>query len=153
MKKELLKEAKSIVQIALCILFMICTLTACKSVSQEISLAACGSFAVPDIYTFDLKGGSFSCEVLETDTYGRILFKYTTFSETTGEPEKTAYVICQKYDQKHVYYYTDVCYTFEDAADELEKLKTANDWNCEWNDEKVTCHGYTVSFDLFLHGK
>lgn len=134
------------------ILFMILLLSSCKApISQEISLAACGSFSIPGMYCYELKGGSFNCEVLETDVQGRCLFAYSTWNEIT-EQEETAYVICQKYNQEQVSFYEGMCYTFEnDSQQEFKELKELNDWNCDLDESKMTNCFYSVSFDLFLY--
>lgn len=48
--------------------------TGCLSQSESHNLAVCGSYAVPGMICYELKGNTFNCEVIEKDTYGRILF-------------------------------------------------------------------------------
>ena len=133
--------------------FILLTLTSCTQRDPGFALVACGSISVPEMQTFDLKGGTYSCDVLEVDDYGRVLFEYITFSESNGEKTGTAYVICQKYSKKDVYYYRGICYSFESDVSSLETLKSQNDWNQKLNEEKMTRRGYFVTFDLFLREK
>ena len=130
-------------------ILLIILITGCTRISVDKELAACGSFAVPGMFCSDLKGGSFSCKVLERDTQGRILFSYETTSCITNNWEQ-AYVICQRSDPSAVYFYEDICYILAADTADLEVLKTANDWNKPLNEEKLAKREYGVSADLFL---
>jgi len=101
------------------------------------------------MFCFDLKGGSFSCEVLERDAQGRILFLYETTSCITNNWEK-AYVICQRLESATVYFYEDMCYLFATDSVGLEELKDKNDWSKPLNNEKMAKRDFNVSADLFL---
>lgn len=87
-------------------------------------------------------------EVIETDKYGRILFRYEE-SDFDGEFAFSSLIIAQKTMENHVYYYED--YNFickqkkayshklvEFNLNDIEMLKTNNDWGKELNLEKCT---------------
>lgn len=78
-------------------------LSGCVDESENLKLAACGSYAVPGMFCHDLKGGTFTCNVVERDSYGRILFWYETTNIITRNKEKV-YLICQEMDSKYVYF-------------------------------------------------
>ena len=131
------------------LILLVVVITGCTGISEEKGLAACGSFAVPGMFCFDLKGGSFSCEVLERDAQGRILFLYETTSCITNNWEK-AYVICQRLESATVYFYEDMCYLFATDSVGLEALKDKNDWSKPLNNEKMAKRDFNVSADLSL---
>ncbi len=119
-------------------------------VSDDIKLKICGSYGVPGMFQPDVKGGEAVCNVLETDSYGRILFEYTATSMISHKKE-TALVVCQKHDDNFVYYYEDRCYYLGDSSEEaILALKTKNDWNKELNHSKLSKREVNVSYDLFL---
>ena len=78
-------------------------------------------------------------EIIDTDSFGRVLFSYTQIylpGELSDCAGLCAYVICQQSDREFSYYYEDICFiaapsweTF--AADDIEQLKEANDWEQE----------------------
>jgi len=137
------------------IILLICTMLTCFSscrlpVSEGHSLSAVGSFAIPGMFISDLRGASTEIEVQERDDYGRILFRYTAYNEFTKQTED-AMVICQKYNQKKVYFYEDVCYLISDISNiSVDELKSANDWNLPLDESKMSIRSYYISFDLFL---
>lgn len=125
-------------------------LTGCKSNSQQMDLAICGSYGVPGMFCHELKGGTYYCEILETDSQGRVLFSYTTHSVITDEDE-TAIVICQAIDSKNVYFYEDQCYLLGEPEDsDIEPLKEQNDWDCVLDYSKMSKRSNKVSFDLYI---
>lgn len=131
-------------------LMLVIFLTGCDLHSPSHNLVVCGSYAVPGMLCSELKGGTYQCEVLETDSYGRILFSYSTKSIITKE-EETAMVICQVSDSQYVYFYEDICYLWgEVTEDGIMQLKEHNDWECELDYTKMTKRENKVSFDLFL---
>lgn len=96
--------------------------------------------------------------VIETDDYGRTLFFY---SESYGGGDfEMAFLIMQSSDDKNVYYYQDdCCFVFTDdsdrfwhgrrggedyieavklASNEIEELKSRNDWGRELDPDKCT---------------
>lgn len=134
----------------LAILFSLCFLTACGHVSLDIELAVCGSFSVPGMFCMDLKGGTFSCNIIEEDSEGRILYEYTTESDITGHIESVL-VVCQQIDSKYVYFYEDLCYQFLDSDQSAtEDLKEKNDWNKPLDYSKMARREIKVSFDLCI---
>lgn len=119
-------------------------------VSEDLKLAACGSFAVPGMYCPDLKGGSFTVKVLERDSHDRILYEYTAVSVITGQKE-TATVICQGYDDNFLYFREDVCYRFGKVTGEsLAEFKEQNRWDEENPLAGSAKRKNTVTADLFL---
>lgn len=85
-------------------------------------------------------------EVLETDRFNRVLFKfnaYTPFYSDANGRWLNAFVICQKFDGERAYYYADACFviiTGEQEADEskISQLKKINDWNDPIDAAKLT---------------
>lgn len=133
--------------IVICIIIL---MTSCTSTDRSLSLALCGSYAVPGMFCADLKGGSFSCEILETDSKGRILYEYTAENIVTGDND-TALVICQKIDADYVFYYEDICYLLSEySAQEIEQLKTANDWDSPLDSGKMSKRANKISYDLVI---
>ena len=133
------------------ILFLVSVLlvlSGCSQQSKTINLAICGSYAVPGMFCQNLKGGSFQCEILETDSKGRILFTYATRNEITGRDEK-AVVICQSIDDKNVYFYEDICYLLGDPSNEqIETLKVSNDWEKDIDHSKMAKRSNETTLDL-----
>lgn len=88
-------------------------------------------------------------EVIETDSYGRVLFFY---DEGALNPLGCALVVMQKSVADFVYYYQDICqipyvradlnmdvvYSEAFTAEQIEALKVANDWEKPFNAEKCT---------------
>ena len=125
-------------------------LTGCDLHSSSHNLVVCGSYGVPGMFCRDLRGGTYDCEVLETDSYGRIMFSYTTESCIT-EKEESVTVICQVSDSEHVYYYEDLCYLWGEASEDgIAELKDRNDWECELDFTKMIKRENEVSYDLVL---
>ena len=125
-------------------------LSSCEKKINEHELALCGSYGVPGMFCYDLKGENYSCSILEQDEYGRILYEYTTASVISGESE-TAIVICQKIDPDYVYFYEDICYDVSDNVNQdTSTLKAANDWNKSLNNSKMSRRKNSVSLDLVI---
>jgi hypothetical protein len=87
-----------------------------------------------------------SIEVVETDAYGRILFRFSCRSSfyhdaINSSPDESpvnlrAYMICQKSSRNFVYYMENVCYitatSWDDFSEDiLTAFKQANMWNEE----------------------
>lgn len=80
--------------------------------------------------------------VLETDTYGRVLFSYTEDIDR----QYFYILIMQRTDGQYAYYYPDDCYTklvYEErdskpdaSAEEVTALKSLNDWECPMDESK-----------------
>lgn len=133
-------------------LFVIFVASSCSAKSPNLDLAVCGSYGVPGMFCSELKGNSFSCEVLETDEEGRTLFSFSTQNVITGKVE-TAFVICQAFDSDYVYYYEDVCYLFSDLDVSMlntSNLKSLNNWGLPLNQSKMSRRSNKISADLFI---
>ena len=134
----------------LCVLATLLMLSSCAEESEDKKLAVCGSYAVPGMFCYDLKGDSFSCSVVDRDNQGRVLFLYETKNNITEETEK-AYVICQKIDSSYVYFYEDVCYVLSNKEDEaVALLKDSNDWNNPLAGGKMSRRKCSISHDLYI---
>lgn len=134
------------------ILFMVLTMlfTACGKLNRDYELALCGSYAVPWMAIHDLKGGTFSSEVLEEDAYGRILYTYTAKNQITGEKE-TAVVICQKIDTEYVYYYEDRCFLLGNYTPaEMDSFKAENHWGKPLVEKNLSRRANKISYDLYI---
>lgn len=113
-------------------------------------MLVCGSYSVPGMICYDLKGGKFDCEIMEEDSHGRILYEYTTKNVITDK-EETALVICQMFDSEYVYFYEDKCYLLSGYENsEIDKLKEQNDWNEALDQSKMSRREINISFDLVL---
>lgn len=140
------KTCKRIFPILVLLLF----LSSCEKEINEHELALCGSYSVPGMFCYDLKGGSYSCNILEQDAYGRIMYEYSTTSVISNERE-TAVIICQKIDSDFVYYYEDICFDgSENAQQDTSALKAANDWNLPLENSKMSRRKNSISFDLTI---
>ena len=116
----------------------------------QVDLKICGSYAVPGMFYRDLKGMESTVQVIENDSYGRVLFEYKTRNYIFDE-KTTVYVICQKRDFDYVYYYEDICYSFIlDEENNFETLKEQNDWDCELNESKMSRRSNDITFDLTI---
>lgn len=120
-----------------------------------ISMMGCG-FKVerPDLYTVALnsllwiRGASFQSdfdgppyiEIVETDSYGRVLFSYR--EKSWGEKSFASMLIMQKAEDGYVYFYPDVNFFSVESTtnmqasvvfpeEKIEKLKQNNDWEKE----------------------
>ena len=86
-------------------------------------------------------------EILETDTYGRVL--YTYYEKTHDTIAFSSLIITQYSSGGYVYYYEDYNYLIKEqelyslelqrfGQEEIENLKTLNDWGKELNLKKCT---------------
>ena len=82
--------------------------------------------------------------VLETDSYGRIMFSYSESRFSGGEIAFTAVLICQKTTDQTVWFYPDYNFitikkdpygagTSELSENQLSQLKESNDWEKKLN--------------------
>ena len=144
-----MKQFKAI--FVMLVFVLLTLLSSCKlGTSQDMELAVCGSYAVPGMFCYELKGDTYSCEVLEEDSQGRILSEYVTKDHISGK-EKTAYVICQDIDSEYVYFYEDICYAFAPADEEaLKALKEQNHWNLPLEQGRMSRRKNSVTLDLFI---
>ncbi len=119
----------------------------CFSVNIDSSLLICGAYAVPGMFYPEIKGSVTSCDVLEEDEYGRILFLYTAPNVITDKNETVA-IICQKNTKENVYFYENDCYKLlSENSYDLSQLKQSNDWNQPLNENKMTYRKKAVSYD------
>lgn len=125
-------------------------LTSCSTFSEKGMLAATGSYAVPGMSGSDIKGTEIICTPLDKDQYGRIIFEFECNNVITQKREK-AIVIVQKYTEKTVWFYEDVCYLIEAYQQfNVGTLKEQNDWDKPLNEAKMTSRVYNVTFDLVV---
>ncbi|MBQ7049059.1 MAG: hypothetical protein IJN87_00385, partial [Firmicutes bacterium] len=133
------------------ILYLV-NLTACYNKYRKglwLDLGICASYAVPGMYVNELRG-TYDYEIIETDSYGRILYKFEAKNVLT-EKEEIVYVICQKNVSKYVYFYEDICYQFaQNHNDDLMELKERNDWECELDKEKMSRRESMVNLDHYI---
>lgn len=143
----MMKKIISAITLTLIIVFII---TGCFDESESMKLAVCGSYAVPGMFCYELKGDTFSCNVSERDKEGRILFIYETKSAISNNVE-SAYVICQKIDSQYVYFYEDICYQLStNEKFDIETLKELNDWDKSLDESKMSKRKHDISMDLFI---
>lgn len=136
-------------RLVLLVVLVMVTLSSCMRADHFLELALCGSYAVPGMFDFDLKGQT-SPVVLEEDGQGRILFEFTHQNSITGE-SGTALVICQHIDADYVYYYEDLCYLYNCTLEEdIAVLKSQNDWGLPLDFGKMSNRPNTISLDLTI---
>ena len=124
------------------------SLIACKQNTDEFSSTVCARFSYPGFGDKSMKGTP-SAEVLETDSEGRIMFKYSDFNGITKK-EETILGIIQRTKSEDIYYYEDVniiLYTRDNVA--VETFKKANDWDQELNYDKMSKNVYIYRLDRF----
>lgn len=117
---------------------------------EDNVLQIAGNYSIPGMCNPDLKGVP-PVEVLERDSYGRILYSYSCYNIVTGKDE-VAIAICQKADNDFVYFYEDICYLIGKHDDsDIDELKTTNDWESPYDDSKMSRRKikYTT-FDLII---
>lgn len=135
---------------AIALLMLIALLSGCGSTNKRDHLVACGSYAVPGMDCSDLKGNHYTCEMLEEDSYGRVLFSYEIYNVVSGK-EENALIVCQLMNGEDVYFYEDVCFLIGDYNDEdIVQIKEKNDWERKPNPDKMTRREVRVTFDLTL---
>ena len=140
---------KKVVVLLMIVSSILCS-TACIQQTNTNGLAICGPYAVPGMLCVDLKGHSYSCEILETDAENRTLYRYTA-QNLIMDHQETVLVICQKIDSRFVYFYEDICYSSDSTEDtDIETLKAKNDWNYPLDEEKMSRRPIGVSFDQYL---
>ena len=105
-------------------------------------------------------------EVIDEDIYGRIMFTYYEKYYSGGNISFSALVICQYSNQKDVYYYEDTNYIIKEQKgplndfneEEMEQLKTNNDWNQKMNlkqciKKKITTDKPTIPHEKEVKNK
>ena len=136
---------KRVIHILVCLAIIL--LLGCSASTDQHVLAVCGSFGVPGMICYEMKGGNYSCNVLDTDSEGRILFEYTTYNQLV-EGQTTVYVICQQHDSYSVFFYEDRCYT--PNQEDVQQLKNENDWDTPLDYNKMSRRSVNITFDGFL---
>ena len=137
----------------LCLVFwlVVMVLTACSNEIKAYELAICGSYGVPGMFCSELKGGTYECSIIDTDSHGRIMYQYITQS-VIAEEEVTAVVICQMIDADYVYYYEDQCYIYAPYTDEdISVLQSKNDWNQPLDQAEMSRRPNKVTLDMYIH--
>ena len=129
------------------LVFLLFTLVCCTDTNNKTSLKICGSYAVPGMFYPDVKGTEADCKILETDSYGRILFEYIA-PDNISDKVNTVSVICQLTDKEYVYYYDTLCY--QPSKGDNAELKARNDWDKELDITKMTKRAVKTSFDGFI---
>jgi len=129
---------------------------------NETALYTIAAYSIPGV----AGGIRAKIEVLEEDSFGRVLFQigfgsdplyYQRFGD---QGNMCALVVCQHRDDQKVYYYEDDCFIVYTDAErfstmEQEQLKANNDWNLPLDYDKMRekriiakeRQGYTYSTD------
>jgi len=131
-------------------LFLFSSLTSCVFSHENRALAICGSYGVPGMFLWELKGGDYEVQTMERDSFGRIMFRFKAKNDLLKTQEEV-FVICQKYDSDYVYFLEDYCYC--DASAEavvLDQWKQKNAWDQPLDIQKMSCRPNRVSLDLFI---
>ena len=136
--------------IIFCILLCLFTSIGCAKENNEITdLQIMASYSIPVTFRFDLKGPS-GIKVLEEDSYGRILFSYSFYNYVSKQND-SAILICQKFDEQHVYFYEDICYLIGTCSqNDLEILKETNDWDSSYDESKMSRRKTKYTLDSFI---
>ena len=116
------------------------------------SLQACGAFAVPGMYTGDLKEVRVS--VLSIDSEGRYLFEYTTSDCNciTERFEMYAVILQKAHKNRAVFYYEDICYLMSPyTQEELDAFKKRNDWDQPLDEVKMKKQEYTMTLNFTIN--
>ena len=131
------------------IIFSSFLLKFCFPVSEDYNPSICAAFSVPGMMGGDLREETTS--VVETDTHGRVLFKYETKNSIIHETTEVL-VVMQKSDKNYVYFYEDENYLFDtSSSEEIEAFKARNDWNLELQPEKMSRRPIPAfTFDLVM---
>ena len=133
----------------LCLLVLVVImLNSCGIYIEDGPLIMTGSYAVPGMVVYTLKGLGADCNILEKDQYGRVLFEYEHKNIITQKREK-AIVIVQKYTNNEVYFYEDICYLIEAYQQfDIDTLKEQNDWDKPLDDSKMTYRWFFIDLGL-----
>lgn len=143
-----MKKIFSIVALLCAILMCFSSCGLKNNMGQHMWCMIGAAHAVPGMFGSDTKGDHYA--FIEKDSYGRVLFSYKNYCSLSDQ-NVTAYVICQKYDKKYVYFYEDICYLKgEITEDQIEELKQLNDWDEEPDAKKMSRRQCNLSFDLFI---
>lgn len=100
---------------------------------ETITMMSQAYYAIPDAPN---EPHSLQSKYIETDNYGRTLFRFSSGGFT-------AFCILQESDEKYVYYYDNVSFMIEPYdynrfdPHELDALKEANDWNEKLDESRM----------------
>ena len=124
------------------LLLSLTLLTGCKNVllptPDEWQLGICGGYSIPGMYFSDYKYSHPKVNVIEQDSYGRVLFEFC-FSNDISQKNEEVLVICQKNDRYYTYFYEDICFTYTNNDEtELLKFKEINDWEESLDESKMS---------------
>lgn len=146
---KLANRFKKIVAVGITIFLLISTLTGCN-----LLLPTGYRGEHPALYTEAVNSllsvlgwhshGDSRVKIMEEDAFGRVLFSYYDDNSYYCGEDIIGYLICQKVDETYVYYYPDYNYILNEwnhldipfSEEEIEDLKTKNDWGKEINEEK-----------------
>ena len=129
-----------------------------KSVSEYARIQLCAYHSFPLYMLADLKTPDWNAEIIEKDSYGRVLgelYIYDSLDDKIEEGSHKTYVfICQKTTREYVYFYEDINYLFPGYDNQdLEKLKEVNDWNKELNESKMSRREVSFTYDMAINVK
>lgn len=124
----------------LCVIVSGCYREGSLGQTKHYQAAAIVEAAVP--YGFTTSPAFDEVMLIEQDCYGRCLFRYNL------SYEYEIYIVCQKAERPYAYYYENDCYLVHpfDAADfsddEVNGLKSVNDWGNPFGETKMRCVNY-----------
>ena len=129
-----MKTIGSLLIVMMIILFSI-SISGCfhKDSLETVTMMTQAFYAIPGVHN---EPHSPHSKFIETDNYGRTLFRFYSGSHS-------ALCILQESDDKYVYYYDNVSFLINSYnynmynPDELDALKEANDWNEKLDDSKM----------------
>ena len=135
------------IAIGAAVFFLVCTLAGClQYTGYKGEYPALYTEAVNSILA--IKGfhnhGDALINLVEEDSFGRILFSYYDDSYYYGE-YFLSYLICQKIDETYVYYYPDYNFIIKESNwvdvpfsdEEIEDFKNKNDWGKEIKEKEL----------------
>ena len=145
---KLADRFKKTIIVGAAIILLVCTLAGCIFTGYKGKYPALYTEAVNSILA--IKGyhshGSPLIELVEEDSFGRLLFSYYEDSHYgKGWPNAFSYLICQKIDETYVYYYPDYNFIIKEwnhvdvpfSDKEIEDLKNKNDWGKEISEKEL----------------
>ena len=143
---KLANRFKKKVAVGITIFSLACALTGCRFTGYEGEYPALYTEAVNSLLS--VRGYNSHddaiVEIIEEDAFGRVLFSYYLDKSHYCGERIFGYLICQKVDETYVYYYPDYNYILNErnhvdipfSEEEIEDLKTKNDWGEEINEER-----------------
>lgn len=146
---KLVNRFKEIVSVGIIIFLFICTLTGCNFLlptsygGEHPALYTEAVNSLLSVVGYHSHGDS-RVKIIEEDAFGRVLFSYYDDKSYYCGEDIIGYLICQKFDETYVYYYPDYNYILNEwnhvdipfSEEEIEDLKTKNDWGKEIHEEK-----------------